>query len=158
MRTGSWHELIGVLYRCAYLCAATGRRAETVTVWAASAALLPNRASADPPSVARRRQELLLEARQALGPARTRSAEDRGAAMSRATAAEYALLLTAPGPQQPQPPGLAQLSARERELVTLVAQGRTNAQIAASCTSASIPSARTWTGSGTRPAAGAAPT
>ena len=31
----------------------------------------------------------------------------------------------------PEPPGLAQLSARERQLVTLVAQGLTDAQIAA---------------------------
>jgi len=51
--------------------------------------------------------------------------------MSPATAAEYALLLTAPGPQPAAPPELAGLSARERELVTLVARGRTNAQIAA---------------------------
>jgi DNA-binding CsgD family transcriptional regulator len=59
-------------------------------------------------------------------------AEERGAAMSLAIAAEYDLMLTAPGPQQPQAaPGLAKLSARERELVTLVAQGRTDAQIAA---------------------------
>jgi DNA-binding CsgD family transcriptional regulator len=45
--------------------------------------------------------------------------------MSLATAAEYALMLTAPGPPQPQAavPGLDVLSARERELVTLVAQG-----------------------------------
>ena len=50
--------------------------------------------------------------------------------MSLATAAEYALLLTAPGPPPP-PPGPGMLSAREWELVTLVAQGRTNAQIAA---------------------------
>ena len=52
--------------------------------------------------------------------------------MSLATAAEYALLLTeAPGPRQPATaPGLGGLSARERELVTLVAQGATNAQIA----------------------------
>jgi DNA-binding CsgD family transcriptional regulator len=52
--------------------------------------------------------------------------------MSPATAAEYALLLTEdPGPPQPAaPPGLGRLSARERELVTLVAQGHTNAQIA----------------------------
>ena len=78
-----------------------------------------------------RRDELLREARQALGPARARAAEERGAAMSLATAAEYALMLTAPGPQQPQAPGLAKLSAREQELLTLVAQGRTDAQIAA---------------------------
>ena len=80
----------------------------------------------------RPRQELLHEARQALGPARARSAEARGTAMSWATAAEYALMLTVPGRQQTQlPPALAKLSARERELVTLVAQGRTNAEIAA---------------------------
>ena len=51
--------------------------------------------------------------------------------MSWAAAAEYALLLTEdPGPPQPPPSGLGMLSARERELVTLVAQGATNAQIA----------------------------
>jgi DNA-binding CsgD family transcriptional regulator len=61
------------------------------------------------------------------------SAEERGAAMSRAAAAEHALLLTEdPGLRQPEaPPGLARLSVRERELVTLVAQGATDAQIAA---------------------------
>ena len=52
--------------------------------------------------------------------------------MSRAAAAEYALLLTEhPGPRQPGAPGLGRLSARERELVRLVAQGATNAQFAA---------------------------
>ena len=51
------------------------------------------------PADARRRQEPLREARQALGPARARAAEERGAAMSLATAAEYALMLTAPEPQ-----------------------------------------------------------
>ena len=52
--------------------------------------------------------------------------------MSLATAAEYALMLTAPNPP---PPAVARdsgrLSVRERELVTLVAQGRTDALIAA---------------------------
>jgi DNA-binding CsgD family transcriptional regulator len=88
---------------------------------------------ADWPGAARNRQEPLRAARQALGPARARAAEQRGAAMSRAAAAEYALLLAEhPGPPQPgAPPGLGGLSARERELVTLVAQGATNAQIAA---------------------------
>jgi DNA-binding CsgD family transcriptional regulator len=51
--------------------------------------------------------------------------------MSLATAAEYALMLTAPEPESAAGAGLGLLSARERELVTLVAQGRTNAQIAA---------------------------
>ena len=50
--------------------------------------------------------------------------------MSITTAAEYALMLTDPRPP-PSAPGVGELSARERELVTLVAQGRTNAQIAA---------------------------
>ena len=52
--------------------------------------------------------------------------------MSTAAAAEYALLLTAPSPPPAQAaPGTVKLSARERELVTLVAQGRTDAQIGA---------------------------
>src|SRR6185437_3668131 len=75
-------------------------------------------------------EEQLRGARLVLGPGRARAAEDRGAAMSMATAAEYVLLLTDPGPPQPAEPAPGKLSARERELVTLVAQGRTNAQIA----------------------------
>jgi DNA-binding CsgD family transcriptional regulator len=51
--------------------------------------------------------------------------------MSLETAAEYALMLTDPGPPQPTAQGPGTLSARERELVILVAQGRTDAQIAA---------------------------
>jgi DNA-binding CsgD family transcriptional regulator len=51
--------------------------------------------------------------------------------MTMATAAEYALLLTDPGPPRPAVPGPGTLSARERELITLVARGRTDAQIAA---------------------------
>jgi DNA-binding CsgD family transcriptional regulator len=66
-----------------------------------------------------------------LGPARTRAAEQRGAAMSLDTAAEYALMLTSLGPAKPAAPEARKLSARERELVTLVALGRTNAEIAA---------------------------
>jgi DNA-binding CsgD family transcriptional regulator len=50
--------------------------------------------------------------------------------MTLGTAAEFASMLTAPDPQTAQRPGLAQLSARERELVTLIARGRTDAQIA----------------------------
>ena len=84
----------------------------------------------DPPLDARRREKRLRQARRALGPARARVAEERGAAMSLNTAAEYALMLTDLRPPR-SAPGPGTLSPRERELVTLVAQGRTNAQIAA---------------------------
>jgi DNA-binding CsgD family transcriptional regulator len=128
LRTGFW--LAAYLDWCGYLCAATGRQAEAVTLWAAYAAHVTHQ---DWPDDTRRRQGPLRAARQALGPDQARAAEGRGAAMSQATAAEYSLMLTAPGPQQPPAPGpgLDKLSARERELVTLVAQGATNAQIAA---------------------------
>ncbi len=132
LRTGTPASVVNGLECCALLCAATRRPAEAVTLWAALeyAGLLTD--SPDPPTDANRRSGLLRDAQRALGPARTRAAEDRGTAMSLATAAEYALMLTTPGPPQPQAavPGLGVLSARERELVTLVAQGRTNAQIA----------------------------
>ena len=113
---------------CGYLCAATGRHLEAVTVWAAADAFWKEFAGA--PAEARRRHEALREARQALGSARTRAAEERGTAMSRPAATGYALMLTLPD-RPAAAPGPGPLSARERELVTLVAQGRTDAQIAA---------------------------
>ena len=121
-------ELIRGLNCCGHLCAATGRFADAVTVWSA---FMRHGQFLDWPADARRRADPLREARHALGPVRTRAAEERGAAMSPATAAEYALMLTDPSPPQPTLPGSGKLSGRERELVTLVAQGRTNAQIAA---------------------------
>ena len=39
VRTGGWIELINSLDSCGFLCAATGRPAEAVTIWAAKAAL-----------------------------------------------------------------------------------------------------------------------
>jgi DNA-binding CsgD family transcriptional regulator len=128
VRAGTWNGYH--LDYCGHLCAATGRHAEAVTAWAAYAALIPG---ADWPGDARLREKPLRAARQALGPDRARAAEQRGAAMSSATAAEYALLLTEePSLEQaPAVPGPGKLSARERELVTLVAQGHTNAEIAA---------------------------
>jgi len=127
LRTGLWPAVY--LDYCGHLCAATGRQAEAITAWAAWAAHVTHE---DWPSDARLRQEPMRTARQVLEPGRARAAEDRGTAMSWATATEYALMLTSPGPQQlPAAPGLGKLSARERELVTLVAQGATNAQIAA---------------------------
>jgi len=132
VRTGGWAGLISSLDSCGFLCAATGRPAEAVTIWAANDALSRETGYADQPEWTRLRDQPLRAARQALGPDRARAAEERGAAMSLAAAAEYALML-AEDPGSPQAPAsaLASLSARERELVTLVARGRTDAQIAA---------------------------
>jgi predicted ATPase/DNA-binding CsgD family transcriptional regulator len=165
---------------CGHLCAATGRPAEAVTSWAAMSALAGPWPLRHPGLDTARRDILQRQARELLGPARTRAAEERGAAMSVATATEYALMLASEPQPEPEPPamdradgatapgvapdeatapgaatdgalrpgvapdealrageaadgtlGLAKLSPRERELVTLVAQGRTDAQIAA---------------------------
>jgi predicted ATPase/DNA-binding CsgD family transcriptional regulator len=168
---------------CGHLCAATGRPAEAITAWAAMSALASPWPAWHRGLNPERRDKLRRQLRERLGPARARAAEERGAAMNPATAAEYALLLAA----EPQPPagdvpaahespldgavldgavldgavldgavldespldgavldgavldgavldgaaGLARLSPRERELVILVARGRTDAQIAA---------------------------
>jgi len=133
-RTGAGFELGDVLKLCGYLCAATGRPAEAVTLLAASEALsaasLGELAETLPGM--RRQREALREAGEVLGPDAARAAGERGAAMSAATAAEYVLLLTAPAqPVGAARPGLRQLSGPDRELVTLVARGRTDAEIAA---------------------------
>jgi predicted ATPase/DNA-binding CsgD family transcriptional regulator len=136
-RTGVRPMLLAGLDCCGHLCAATRRPAEAVTVWAAMSALGGPGPLPFPPLNLGRRGDLLRKARDLLGEAGARAAEQRGAAMSPATAAEYALMLAS---AEPQPSaevgaiaasGLAMLSPRERELLTLVAQGRTDAQIAA---------------------------
>jgi predicted ATPase/DNA-binding CsgD family transcriptional regulator len=136
MRAGElWDVAYDGLWYCGLLCTATGRHADAAALWAAQDVHTRQQGLiGGPPGDARRREEPLNTIRQALGPARVRAAEQRGAAMSLDTAAEYALMLTAPAPAPlaaAAGPGLGRLSVRERELVTLVAQGRTNAQIAA---------------------------
>ena len=131
LRTGTWSTMLNVLDGCGYLCAATGRPADAITAWAAEETLKRQRGIASDDAYTRHQEKARRRARQALGPDRAHAAEQRGAAMSLATAAEYALMLTDPGPHQPVAAGAGKLSARERELVTLVARGRTDAQIAA---------------------------
>jgi non-specific serine/threonine protein kinase len=111
-----------------HLCAAARRWAEAVTLWAALEAQTHDGGLLDVPQDLDRRQAPLRKARQALGPARTRAAEQRGAAMTLATAAEFLTMLATAEPHAPARQG--QLSPRERELVTLVSQGRTDTQIA----------------------------
>ena len=128
-RMGDPLGLLNCLDSGGHLCAAAQRWAEAVTLWAAQAELTRRGGIIDVPQDVDRRQEPLRKARQALGPAGTSAAEQRGAAMTPAAAAEFVTMLTAAEP--PEPPGAVQLSPRERELVILVAQGYTNAQIAA---------------------------
>ncbi len=127
-RIGDPLRLLNCLDSCGHLCAATQRWAEAITTWAAYDAQSQGHGFIDLPQDVHRRLAPLRKAGQALGPARTRAAEQRGAAMTPATAAEFVIMLSGTEPQEP--PGAAQLSPRERELITLVAQGRTNAQIA----------------------------
>jgi predicted ATPase/DNA-binding CsgD family transcriptional regulator len=116
----------------AHLCAQTQRWAQALTLWAAAVACQRNIGMPDIPQEVAHRAGPLGKARQAVGPAAAQAAEDRGAAMTLATAIDFATLLAAEDPGQPSPvPGLPQLSAREQQLVTLVAQGHTDAQIAA---------------------------
>jgi len=128
--------LINCLDLCVDLCAATQRWGEAITVWAAWAAVrraawIHGDGQADALAGEEEFQKPLREAREALGPTLARAAEERGAAMTPAAAGEYVLLLASEEPDETAAePGLPRLSARERELVTLVAQGRTNAQIA----------------------------
>src|ERR1017187_9711598 len=98
LRTGARARVLDDLDCCGYLCALTGPRAEAVTVWAAVVVLQGREGFSVPshpdlPEGWFQRQEPLREARRALGPARAPAAEERGAAMSLATAAEYALML-----------------------------------------------------------------
>jgi DNA-binding CsgD family transcriptional regulator len=135
-RTGVRPLLLAGLDCCARLCAATRRPAEAVTVWAAMSALGGPGPFSFPPSNAAGRDDPLWQARGLIGETQARAAEQRGAAMNPAAVAEYALVLASVELAAPTeadafpPPDLARLSPRERELLILVAQGRTDAQIA----------------------------
>jgi DNA-binding CsgD family transcriptional regulator len=95
----------------------------------------------------RRGGELRCQAAHTLGEQTVRAAEERGAAMTLETALELLLMVTEAESRESaaataaqdheralrapdRTTGLDQLSRRERELVTLVAQGHTDAQIA----------------------------
>jgi predicted ATPase/DNA-binding CsgD family transcriptional regulator len=126
-------RLIDILEETGYLCAATERHAEAISLWAARAAQNQAAGLLDTPQEEGRREPMLREITRALGQQQLEAAEARGAAMTLAAAVEFAVMMTeqsAPAPTSAttSQPGL--LSARERELVTLVAQGRTDAEIA----------------------------
>ena len=159
LQTGAWLMTLNVLEGCGHLCAATGRPADAVTVWAAWDTFSQQRELAFGDAEMRRHEDARRNAREVLGPDRARAAEQRGTAMSMATAAEYALMLTAPDPPPPRGrPGRASSAPGNRNWSPWSPRAAPTRRSPRSCTSASAPSARTWTGSGTRPAAAAAPT
>ena len=123
-------RLVDILELGGHLCAATGRPAEAVTLWSARTAQCQAAGVVEPPHDKRDRERPLAEARRALDAEQLAAARSRGAAMTLAAAVEFALLTAGEDAPQTPGPGLARLSPRERELVTLVAQGRTDAQIA----------------------------
>jgi predicted ATPase/DNA-binding CsgD family transcriptional regulator len=143
-RIGDAIGLLNGLDRAALLCTATQRWAEAVALWSASAARSRDHDLPDVPQDARRREEASGPAREALGPAAFQAAEQRGAAMTLATAAELAAMITVTGTPSGASSrsgagtpggsgsliGGGSLSPRERELVALIARGRTDAQIA----------------------------
>ncbi len=130
-RTGHGVLLIDCLDMCGHLCAQSQRPADALALWAAYTACLQESGIYDLPQDQRWRHEPQQHARRELGAARARAAERRGAAMGQAAAAEYATLLVTAGSSAPDTGAyLQRLSARERELVTLVARGHTNTQIA----------------------------
>ena len=123
--------MLDCLDDCARLCAVTGRPAEAVTLWAARAAVTAALGTPNLAQNVRYRQELLLRATRRLGPQATRAAEHRGARMNVKTASEFAAMLAGAEPREAGgADGPMRLTPRERELLVLVAQGRTDAQIA----------------------------
>jgi hypothetical protein len=90
VRTGNGRDLLAGLEACGTLCAATRRYAEALTVWAAYDALRRHEGGTEPAWAVLLWEDRRREARQVLGPDLARAAEDRGAAMRWATAAEYA--------------------------------------------------------------------
>jgi len=127
-------RLIDILELGGHLCAATGRPAEAVTLWSARATQCRASGMVEPPHDKQDRERPLAEATRALTAEQVAAAQRRGAEMTLAAAVEFAVIMAGEdGADTPAPaarPGLTRLSARERELVTLVAQGRTDAQIA----------------------------
>ena len=126
-RIGDPIGLLNNLDRAGLLCAATQRWAEAAALWGASVARSRDHGLLDVPEDARRREEASRPAREALGAAAFQAAEERGAAMTLATAAELAAMIAVADTSGEA----GVLSPRERELVALIARGRTDAQIAA---------------------------
>jgi predicted ATPase/DNA-binding CsgD family transcriptional regulator len=130
-RNGDHVNLTNLIEECGSLCAETGRWADAVTLWAAHTADRKRR-GLPRGTINQSRAEHMRRIEQALEPGELREAADRGARMPVSVAAELVIMITTAAQGESPKPALGKLlTPRERELVTLVAQGRTNAEIAA---------------------------
>jgi DNA-binding NarL/FixJ family response regulator len=130
-RIGYHMGLLNTIEQCGYLCAAAGRWPEAVTLWTAYVADMDRHGMADGLVYDTRREDYHQRVNQVLSPDQRRAAEERGARMTVSAVTELAVMVTtavqeASKGQAPQ----NLLTPRERELVTLVAQGHGNAEIA----------------------------
>jgi DNA-binding CsgD family transcriptional regulator len=124
-------RLIDVIEEAGYWCAANGRYDAAVTLWAARDTQLQAIGLTSTPAEERDREQPLRQAAQVLDAGQIRAARERGAAMTPAAAIEYTIMMTGDHTQNPAAaPESGRLSVRERELIALVAQGQTDAQIA----------------------------
>jgi non-specific serine/threonine protein kinase len=131
-RIGHSLVLASLIEHCGYLCAATGRCADAVTLWAAHAADRKRRGQPAESVSEDHRARYMPQIEQALEPDEIREAKGRGARMPLSAAVELAVIVATAVQEKPKEPSPGTLlSAREQQLVTLVAQGHTNAEIAA---------------------------
>jgi predicted ATPase/DNA-binding CsgD family transcriptional regulator len=131
-RTGNSTSVTNLIEQCGYLCADAGRWADASTLWAAVDADRKRRGRTGGPVNADLHEKYVRQAERMLAPHQLREATERGARMPVPAATEVAMMATTAAQElSPQPDPGKPLSARERELVALVALGNTNAEIAA---------------------------
>jgi len=130
LRSGDHINLTNLILECGFLCAETGRWTDAVTLRAVHTADRKRRGLPEI-TLDQARLEHVRRTEQALTPGQRREAEERGARMPVSAAAELVIVITSALEQESTEPAPGNLlSPRERELVTLVAQGHTNAEIA----------------------------
>jgi DNA-binding CsgD family transcriptional regulator len=126
-RVGGDTGLLNCLDEGSCFCAGQGLWPATVTLRAAYEAHMARAGVIVPPGGDY--AELMRRARPGLSDGQARAAAERGARMTADAAAEFITALSVP--REAPARRSAELTQRERELVALIAQGHTNAQIAA---------------------------